>query len=354
MNRPTLKDIATRAGVSVSTVSYALNDESTLPLAVNTKVRIRAIARELGYVPNSVARSLQSRSSQTIGVLLNKPLTTPRYAEIAQGLNEGLAARGFHLALLGGESAARCVDDARGGRLDGLVFIGHDDQEVPGDLATQVTEHHIPFVTLDCGPATSPGSWSSVDFDYATGVEQVLEHLADQGVTRIVHVRPDVTSRADRTRVAAVETTTVVRGMELRTIATGMTDELLARVDGQPSESAEYTSGMANRLDAGLAWLDGASAATTALVCSWGSDVEAVYHWAAERDGRLRVAALAGGALDPRFWRGLTYSRLPLHEAGIACAGLIIDAHTKRASPTRRALAPSLDIGDAPHQRRRN
>ena len=244
MSRPTLKDIATRAGVSVSTVSYALNDASTLPLAADTRSRIRALAQELRYVPNGLARSLQSRTSQTIGVLLNKPLTTPRYAEIAQGLSEGLAARGFHLALLDGDSAAKCVDDARGGLLEGLVFIGHDDHEVPRSLAADVTENKIPFVTLDCGPATEPGQWSSVDFDYASGVDQVLDHVVAEGIGTIVHVRPDVTSRADRARNTALEAAARARGLTMRIVSTGMTDALLAAVDRDPYAGRGYAAGI--------------------------------------------------------------------------------------------------------------
>jgi LacI family transcriptional regulator len=340
----TLKDIAIRAGVSVSTVSYALNDNSTMPLAPSTKARIRALARELGYVPNSVARSLKARSSQTIGVLLNKPLTTPRYAEIAQGLSEGLAARGFHLALLTGDSAAQCVDDVRGGRLAGLVFIGHDDHEVPLDLARKVTEHGIPFVTLDCGPAVSPGKWSSVDFDYAAGVNQIVGHLVEAEVTRIVHVRPDVTSRADRARNVAFESVTSSGGVEVLTVSTGMTDALLSQVDLTAFEYASYLSSLEQRLEAVRAWVS-EDPSTTALVCSWGSDVEAVYRWARAQVPPLRVAALAGGILDLRLSPGLTYSRLPLLEAGMATAALIVDASTTHPAATHTKLVPALDDG---------
>jgi len=343
----TLKDIALRAGVSVSTVSYALNDNSTMPLAPSTKARIRALARELGYVPNSVARSLRARSSHTIGVLLNKPLTTPRYAEIAQGLSEGLAGQGFHLALLTGDSAAQCVDDVRGGRLAGLVFIGHDDHEVPHDLARQVTEHGIPFVTLDCGPAVSPGNWSSVDFDYAAGVNQIVGHLVEAGITRIVHVRPEVTSRADRARNAAIKSAASSSRVEMLTVSTGMTDALLSQVDAAASGFAGYLSSLEQRLEAARAWV-GESPTTTALVCSWGSDVEAVYRWARTQVPPLPVAALAGGILDLRLSPGLAYSRLPLLEAGVATAALIVDASTTRSAATHTTLVPALDDGSSP------
>lgn len=346
MSRPTLKDIASRAGVSISTVSYALNDKSTLPLAETTKNRIRTIAHELGYVPNALARSLQARSNRTIGVLLNKPLTTPRYAEIAQGLSEGLARRGFHLALLDGDSAARCIDDARGGLLDGLVFIGHDDLDVPDDLAVDVAGHGIPFVALDCGPATAPHAWSSVDFDYAAGVRMLVQSLVLDGVSQIVHLRPDVTSRADRTRVETLDAIARESGIALSAISTGITDEMLARLDRDPRGSAGYTRDVTGRLDAALDQVAQAPD-STAIVCSWGADAEPAYFWTMQNAPHARVAALAGGSLDPRLWPRLTYSRLPLAAAGEACAGLIIDASTAKEAPTRVLLTPTLDSGAA-------
>ncbi|PZF57851.1 hypothetical protein DEJ23_06875 [Curtobacterium sp. MCSS17_008] len=348
MARPTLKDIATRAGVSISTVSYALNDQSTLPLAASTRAKIRALARELGYVPNGVARSLQARSSRTIGVLLNKPLTTPRYAAIAQGLSEGLAAQGYHPALLDGASAERCVEDARGGRLEGLVFIGHDDHEVPCALAEQVSDHHIPFVALDCGPAAAPHAWSSVDFDYRTGAEQVIAHLAATGVERIVHVRPDVRSRADRIRNETISRACAALGIAVGTISTGIDDSVLTRLDRHPEESGNYASDVRTRLDTEAALLDTRPSAS-AIVCSWGADVEPVYHWADRRGTGLRVAALAAGVLDPGVWRDLIYSRLPLEDAGRVCADRIVEVSTARGAPRQTLLTPTLDIGSGRH-----
>ncbi|MCJ1704081.1 MULTISPECIES: LacI family DNA-binding transcriptional regulator [unclassified Rathayibacter] len=344
MSRITLKDIATRAGVSVSTVSYALNDQSTVVLASETKTRIRMLARTLGYVPNGLARSLQARSSRTIGVLLNKPLTTPRYAEIAQGLSEGLAARGFHLALLDGDSADNCVEDARGGRLEGLVFIGHDDHEVPADLARAVVEHRVPFTALDCG-STADTAWATIDFDYAAGVEELISHLREEGVTRIVHVLPQVTSRADRVRTTAMAAATSSHGLSCLPVSTGMTDDLLTRLESDPSAGSDYSVDITRRLDEAAAAILAHDTDTTALVCSWGADVEAVYRWAAMTDAGLRVAALAGGQLDPRLWTRLTYSRLPLRRAGEIAAGLIIDARDPGTRASRITLAPTLDTG---------
>jgi len=342
MRRPTLKDIAARAGVSPSTVSYALNEQSTLPLAESTKTRIRRIARELGYVPNGLARSLQARSSRMIGLLLNKPLTTPRYAAITQGMARGLQRSGVHLTLLDGAPGAACVDEVRGGRLDGLVFVGHDDHQVPAELAAAIVAHRIPFVSVDCGPGTDGNSWSTVDFDYSVGVEQVTGHLVERGLKHLFYVRPDLVSHAEQARERAV--IAALRrypGITLQMVSTGMTAERLRSFDASPEDYGAYQQGLQTRIDASLGTgpLEGA-----ALLCSWGHDVEVVYRAAWQRTPQVTVAGLASGVMEPSLWPGLVYSRLPLVQAGAECARLILRA-THEEEPEHVLLLPELDIG---------
>lgn len=339
MARPTLKDVAARAGVSVSTVSYALNERSTLPLADQTKARIRRIATEIGYVPNGVARSLQARSSRTIGVLLNKPLTTPRYAAIAQGIAGGLGALGYHPAFLDGAAAQRCVEDARGGRLDGLVFIGHDDHEVPEALEQAVLEYGLPFVALDCG---APRPYPTVDFDYGAGVEAVVGELERRGVHEVLFLRPDLGTRAELAREHAVLRAMAGRpSMTLRTLLNGITLERMRTID---TTAAEYLPQLLARVEPVLR-TSTAEPAEVAVLCAWGADVEAVYRTAQRLAAGVTVASLAAGALAPSLWPGLIQSRLPLEAAGEACAQLIVDAIAGEAAPEPILLPPALETG---------
>ena len=350
--RPTLKDIARRAGVSVSTVSYALNEESTLPLSDTTKAKIRQIARDIGYVPNGLARSLQAGSSRTIGVLLDKPLTTPRYAAIVQGLSEGLTEQGLHLALLHKGPASQWVAAVRGYQLDGLIFIGHDDHEVPAELTELVTRHGVPFVALDCGAFGEERSYSTVDFDYRAGVEMLMAELERRGTRIVYYLRPDVVSRAERIREQAVLAALGQRpGVALRVVSTGITGERLKRLDEDVDQQTAYAHELAARVEHALG-TDGADPGHTTLLCSWGADVEAVYRVAQRRDPRYTVAGLAAGMLTTGLWPNLVYSRLPLVDAGRECARLITGETGRSESHEHLLLPPVIDAGQSKNLQR--
>lgn len=346
MSRPTLKDIAARAGVSISTASYALNEQSTLPLSDTTKATVRRIAREIGYVPNGLARSLQAGSSRTVGVLLDKPITTPRYAAIVQGLSDGLAERGLNLALLHKAPATRWIDAVRGYQLDGLVFVGHDDHEVPSDLAEPVVEYGIPFVALDCGAYEEARPYSTVDFDYGHGVETLMSELESRLVRTVYYVRPELASRAELVRERAVLTALGQRpDMGLRIVLTDITAERLRYIDEHPSDISQHPSDLARRVERALDDAEGADLEHTALVCSWGTDLEVVYRVAQRYNRGISVGSLAAGVLSPSLWPNLVYSRLPLDTAGRECARLIVQETERDASHEHLLLPPTLDTG---------
>src|ERR1022692_5258235 len=99
----TLRDVAARAGVHPATASRALNPETRVLVSEETARRVLAAASALGYTPNPVARSLRTRRSHTVGVLI-PDLTNPLFPPIVRGLEDKLAAAGY-VALLGNTDA---------------------------------------------------------------------------------------------------------------------------------------------------------------------------------------------------------------------------------------------------------
>src|SRR5690349_20478694 len=92
-----LKDIAERAGVSMMTVSKALRDESDVSAA--TKVRIKQMAQEMGYVPDSTAQGLRTRTTKMFGLVI--PSTTdPVYARIVLAIEERAHDLGYDIMLM--------------------------------------------------------------------------------------------------------------------------------------------------------------------------------------------------------------------------------------------------------------
>ncbi len=95
----TLRDVAVRAGVHPATASRALNPETRILVSEDTARRVLDAAAALGYRPNPVARSLRTRRSHTVGVLI-PDLNNPLFPPIVRGLEDRLAAAGY-VALIG-------------------------------------------------------------------------------------------------------------------------------------------------------------------------------------------------------------------------------------------------------------
>lgn len=92
-----LKDIAAQAGVSVMTVSKALRDARDI--SAETKARIRALADQLGYTPDSVAQGLRNRNTRLFGLVI-PAVTNPVFARVVMGLEEKANERGYDLILV--------------------------------------------------------------------------------------------------------------------------------------------------------------------------------------------------------------------------------------------------------------
>ncbi|MDA4892549.1 LacI family DNA-binding transcriptional regulator [Microbacterium resistens] len=342
IKRPTLKDIAGRAGVSVSTVSYALNDASTVALSPDTRARVRRIAKDLGYIPNSLAQSLRARTSRSIGMIVTKPLSNPRYAAIVQGASAALATERMHLTILTDAAAPHDLDDYRSGRLDGVVFVGHDDEAAPSVVLDAARNEGLPLVVLDCGAPPADAPYSTVDFDYAGGATALLDELAERGVRSVLHVRPEVASRAERLREKALVGALARHpGLSLRVVTTGVTDDVLRAIEQDPELTRDYARDLGSAIDTALTAVNG-EAAETAVLCSWGADVEPAMASRRVREDGILVAALAAGTLSPRVWPQLRYSRLPLARAGAEAARLIMQ-EIAGGGHEHLLLAPELD-----------
>ncbi|MFE5702155.1 LacI family DNA-binding transcriptional regulator [Rhodococcus koreensis] len=121
---PTMKDVARHAGVSVSTVSYVLNDSG--PVAPARRARVLDAVRVLNYAPNEAARGLKRRSAPTIGLVVPE-LSNQFFALLAEGVEQAAAARGVLVVLCapeaidGGESLNGRL--LRSQRLNGIIYL---------------------------------------------------------------------------------------------------------------------------------------------------------------------------------------------------------------------------------------
>ncbi|HWF80681.1 MAG TPA: LacI family DNA-binding transcriptional regulator [Streptosporangiaceae bacterium] len=182
----TLKDVAALAGVHPATVSRALNPETRLLVSDETADRILAAADSLGYRPNTVARSLRTRRSSTVGVLI-PDLNNPLFPPIVRGIEDRLAADGY-VALIGNTDA----DDER----ERLVFELMRDRHVDGfvfatarlrsPLLAEAAAARIPVVLVNRYAAGY--GFPAVSVNNEEGLALSVAHLASLGHRRIAHV----------------------------------------------------------------------------------------------------------------------------------------------------------------------
>jgi LacI family transcriptional regulator, galactose operon repressor len=182
--RPTIYDVARLAGVSTATVSRALN--GTGQIAPATRATIEAAVEQLGYRPNTIARSLVTKSTQTIALLL-PDITNPFYAALVSGIQQTALAQGWTMLLCTTESDAEREElylrvlrakQVDGALVDGLVL--------PPDRIARFVEDGFPIVCLDRD--IDSRSIPLVQVDNRLGGRIATRHLVDLGHTRIAHV----------------------------------------------------------------------------------------------------------------------------------------------------------------------
>ncbi|MGH3372698.1 MAG: LacI family DNA-binding transcriptional regulator, partial [Nocardioidaceae bacterium] len=189
MSRPTINDVARAAGVSKGAVSFAFNNRPGL--AADTRERILATARELGWTPSSRARSLSVSRAFAFGLVMARPPETlradPFFPSFIAGLETELSEHGYALLLQvvpehdGEHQSYRRLAEA--GRVDG-VFV--TDLYVDDPRPALLAELGLPAVVV--GPALGEPFWPAVGVDDGPGVAATVQHLIDLGHTRIGHV----------------------------------------------------------------------------------------------------------------------------------------------------------------------
>lgn len=179
--RTTLQDIADRVGVTRATVSLALSGKGRMAAA--TRSRIRAVADELDYVPNSVARNLRASRSGSIGLHIpDNPLSYPYYLDVVYGAVKRAQESDLLVTIVPAEvgGASRFED-----RLDGFIVVDPEDDD---PMVGRLLASGRPVVSAEAPPPGSPAPRAIVSSGNRAAVRSLVEHLVSRGARSILAV----------------------------------------------------------------------------------------------------------------------------------------------------------------------
>ncbi|MDG0872409.1 LacI family transcriptional regulator [Paenibacillus thiaminolyticus] len=189
-----IKDIAKKAGVSISTVSYALNGSSKV--TDETSAKILAIAREMNYVPNAAARTLKKRESKIVGVFLTD-FKGDVYGELLDGMKEVCNAQGYDLIVCSGKQSHRMLPERM---IDGAIIL---DQTFSSEELIQYADRNHRIVVLD--RELDHPNINQVLLDNKAGATLATEYLVDRGHKKIYVVTGPEGSYDSNQRMKAVK-----------------------------------------------------------------------------------------------------------------------------------------------------
>lgn len=184
--RAKLSDVAREAGVSPAVVSRLLRGDEKLRIREETRQRVLAVAAELRYTPNEVARALRRSEVGILGMAVHDT-SNPVYSEILAGAQAEASAAGYALLLADADELARTGRTferlVRGNRIDGLML-----QRGPGgsDAAVaQIASTRLPLLLVN---DRTRGEVGSVGLDDEAATYLATRHLAELGHTAIAHL----------------------------------------------------------------------------------------------------------------------------------------------------------------------
>lgn len=189
-----LVDIASRAGVSRSTVSRVINNDPNVK--ESTRQKVLQVIREVGYVPNAAARILRTQRTRIIGVVIPDRVSrvfdadnAPYYNTLIQGIAARTQQRDYAMLLwlnVDEEGSERYYERILQNRLmDGLLIVASVHGEQP--LLDKMLNMALPFVMIG-RPMTQAESISYVSVDNMGAAQQAVAHLLQRGARRVAYI----------------------------------------------------------------------------------------------------------------------------------------------------------------------
>ncbi len=318
-----LKDVADAAGVDASTVSRVLNNEAAQRVGPETRDRIFAKARELGYQPNPLARGLRTSRTYTLGIAVPQ-LDNPVYSQILIGATDAAHARGYDLlvTLVTDLKAGQGVYErlAQTHRVDGLLVSTLEGDDVLLDALKRAS---VPCVVVN---RQVKGVENSVAHDGFEAARQATDYLLSIGHRRIAHLAGRLNGYNGTQRLAGYEAA-------LKTAGVAHDPALVAE--------AGYTlEGGARAMRTLLDLRPRPTAVMAATVLSAAGALRVLHEAKLDVPQDISVMSIHDVQIADMLHPPLTTLRLPLYEMGRVATDGLIDLVEGRTSRVAHVLAP--------------
>jgi len=322
--RVTIRDVAAKAGVSANAVSKVLNaTKSNTKVSEVTRTRILESAAELGYQPNGLARSLQRRRTDIIGLYFEGYVNTssPFVSAIIRGAETACQDRDQSLLIISrreGQPVAEVYSKLVGGVLDGVALPSSASPE----LFDLLRGGRLPAVVYPSGYAGFP----SVELDEAQGARLVMAHLQAKGHTKVLYLsRPERRGRRDPSFEAAASSA----AMELHV-------HHAADQQGRPAGETEALLRGPARPSGLICWNDEYAYRMLDLCDSWGLRVPE----------DIAIVGFDGEAAFPRPHRVVTTVFANWSQLAATTVSLLVELRDGREVPPLTSLPVELHPGD--------
>jgi len=323
--RVTLADVAAHAGVDTSVVSRIVNDDPVLNVRPETRERVKAALKELGYRPNAAARSLRTSQTGTLGLFL-PDFANPVYAEIITGAEVAAAEQGFVLvtgsSTVSGSSRRAYLDLLGQGRVDGLLLSG---EAFTTDIRKELQEFDLPYLLIN---RRVRGLNRYIILDDERAARLAVDHLIGLGHTAIAHIAGPANADTARRRRAGYEQAMKAAGLGAKDISV---------------IAADYTpEGGVRAMEQVLSSKRRPTAVVVANIASAIGALHAALAMGLKVPEELSIVAIHDSPLAAFLTPPLTTVRMPLHDLGYQAVQLLLES--SRTKPLEHVVEGPTEL----------
>ncbi len=198
-SRATLSDVAKIAGVTMMTVSRAINDRPGV--SAKARQRIKEIAKEIDYQPNQIARGLATNQTSTVGLVVPDN-TNPFFAQIARGVEDQAFESGYNIFLINTaediDREQKALDSLWGRGVDGLILCS---SRLPGSRLKKEIEHFSATVLLNRELKAPLRATISVNLNDRLSGQLAVAHLINQKRQKLAYINGPASSNSGQKRL---------------------------------------------------------------------------------------------------------------------------------------------------------